>query len=252
MLSTGNPALQPSQFESQLRFATASNVMTVQGTVVKTAILTGVLLVAGAVSFGLCHPSNGTASQGLKFGMIIGGLIGTLICGISLFFSQRIAPVLAPAYAVFEGMLLGALAGFYENRFNGIIPQAVLLTIGLLGVMLLAYSTGVIRATPFVTKMIVLATGAICLTYLVSLVSGLLGYPIPYIHSAGPIGIGFSAVVVGIAAFNFILDFDMIESGAQAQAPKYMEWYAAYGLLVTLAWLYLEVLRLLAKIRSND
>ena len=252
MFSSGNPALQPSQFESQLRFATPSSVMTVNGAVVRTAILTGLLAVTGVVSFGLCHPENGTASQGLKFGMIIGGLVGSLVCGLSLFFSQRIAPFVAPVYAVCEGMLLGAIAGFYENRLHGIIPQAVLLTVGLLGVMLLAYSTGVIRATPFVAKMIVLSTGAICLTYLISMVSGLLGYPIPYIHSNGPIGIGFSAVVVGIAAFNFILDFDMIESGAKAQSPKYMEWYAAYGLLVTLAWLYLEVLRLLAKIRSND
>jgi uncharacterized YccA/Bax inhibitor family protein len=100
--------------------------------------------------------------------------------------------------------------------------------------------------------MIVVATGAVCLTYLVSLVGSLVGYPIPYIHASGPIGIGFSVVVVGIAAFNFILDFDMIEQCARSGAPKYMEWYAGYGLLVTLAWLYLEVLRLLAKIRSSD
>jgi uncharacterized YccA/Bax inhibitor family protein len=253
-MNSGNPALQMSQFTSQInQFSEVANpsVMTLNGTIIKSAILTALMIAAGGASWAVCHSPE--ASSGLKIGMIIGGLVGSLIVGIVLFFSQKLAPYLAPAYAVCEGLLLGAISGMYANAFNGIVVQAVLLTVGLLCVMLLAYSTGVIKATPMLMKGIIAATGAICLTYLVTFVLSLCGVQgVNMIHQGGTVGIIFSLVVVGVAAFNFILDFHAIEMGSRSGAPKYMEWYCAYGLLVTLAWLYLEVLRLLAKIRSSD
>jgi uncharacterized YccA/Bax inhibitor family protein len=211
------------------------------------------LLVTAGIGWTVCHPTVGTGTPALKIGLIIGGLIGSLICGLALFFSQRLAPVLAPAYALCEGLLIGAISGMYAAKWHGIVPQAALLTIGIMVVMLLAYTSRVIRATPALTKGIMIATAGVFFVYLVTFLLQLLGVrEVAYLHQAGPVGIIFSLIVVGIAAFNFILDFNQIEMGARFEAPKYMEWYAAYGLLVTLVWLYLEVLRLLAKLRSSD
>ena len=253
MLSGGNPALQLDQFRSEAQSYHGPAVMTVTGAVTKSAILAALLIAAGGVGWTITSPTSSAITDVSKFGIIIGSLIGSVICGIALFFSQRLAPFLAPVYALCEGVLIGAISGMYSARWHGIVPQAALLTIGIMVAMLMAYASGMIRATPFVTKAIVTATIGVCLVYLATFVLRLLGVEgVNYIHSATPLGIAFSVLVVGIAAFNFILDFDLIENGARSGAPKYMEWYAAYGLMVTLVWLYLEVLRLLAKIRSSD
>jgi len=156
--------------------------------------------------------------------------------------------VTAPIYAVAEGFFLGGLSGLVNLRFPGIPFQAVCLTFGTLFMLLMAYQTGWIRATENFKLGVTAATGGICMLYLVSMVMGFFGMQIPFIHESGPIGIGFSVFVVIIAALNLVLDFDFIEHGAEHGAPKYMEWYAAFGLLVTLVWLYIEILRLLSKL----
>ena len=148
-------------------------------------------------------------------------------------------------------MALGLISGLAEARFQGIVAQAVLLSLAVLGLMLFLYTNGTLRATPALTKGIMVATLAVFAVYMATMVMGFFGMRIPYIHESGPIGIGFSLFVVGLAAFNFILDFDSIEQGAQAGAPKYMEWYCGFGLLVTLLWLYVEILRLLMKLNSS-
>ena len=159
--------------------------------------------------------------------------------------------MLAPVYAVFEGALLGAISSVFNAKYQGIAFQAAALTLGVLGVMLVLYRTGVLRATQKFMVVVMAATGAISLVYLVSMVMSLFGKSIPMIHDSGPIGIGFSVVVVAVAALNLILDFAIIESGVQRGAPKYMEWYAGFSLLVTIVWLYLEILRLLSKLNNS-
>lgn len=166
------------------------------------------------------------------------------------FFKPRWAPVTAPLYAVAEGVFLGAISAAFEAQFDGIVVQAVALTLAVFAMMLVLYATGRIRVTPRFRLGIIAATGGIFIVYLVSMVIGLFGGSVPFIHDSGPIGIGFSVVVVVIAALNLTLDFDFIDRAEQAGAPKHMEWFAALGLVVTLVWLYLEILRLLAKLRN--
>jgi uncharacterized YccA/Bax inhibitor family protein len=166
--------------------------------------------------------------------------------------TPKVSPFTSPIYAALEGLFLGAISAVFEAMYSGIVVQAVCLSIGVLAVMLFLYSTGIIRATEKFKIGVIAATGAVCLVYLVSMVVSLFGSHVPYIHESGPVGIGFSLVVVVIAALNLILDFDFIEQGARHQAPKYMEWYGGFSLLVTLIWMYLEILRLLSKIRGNS
>jgi uncharacterized YccA/Bax inhibitor family protein len=180
----------------------------------------------------------------------VGGIGGLIVCLVTVFKSAW-SPVTAPVYAVLEGLLLGAISAAFNARFQGIVFQAVLLTFGTLGALLLAYRTRVIRATENFRLGVFAATGGIALLYLVSIVLGFFGKSIPFLHSSGTFGILFSLFVVVVAALNLVLDFDFIEQGSNSGAPKYMEWYAAFGLLVTLVWLYLEILRLLAKLSSR-
>src|SRR5262249_38119916 len=163
----------------------------------------------------------------------------------------RGAPFTAPIYAALEGLVLGALSALFEAMYPGIVIQAVGLSVGVLAVMLFVYGTGIIRATEKFKIGVVAATGAVGLVYLVDIVLSLFGTRLPFIHESGMVGIGFSLVVVVIAALNLILDFDFIEQGARLQAPKYMEWYGGFSLLVTLVWMYLEILRLLAKLKDS-
>jgi uncharacterized YccA/Bax inhibitor family protein len=253
-MSGGNPALQLDHFQSEAETYNGPSVMTVGGAVQKSLILSVLLIAAAAVGWILCSPqaSSAIATQGQKMFVMFGSAITAFIVAMVITFKQKLAPFLAPVYAILEGVFIGGISSFYADRFHNIVPLAGMLTIGVMVVMLLAYTSRVIRATPALTKGIIAATGAVFLVYMVSIVLSLFGVQVPYIHSSGPIGIGFSVVVVGIAAFNLILDFDLIETGSRMRAPKYMEWYAAFGLMVTLVWLYLEILRLLAKLRSND
>jgi uncharacterized YccA/Bax inhibitor family protein len=179
-----------------------------------------------------------------------GGLIGGLVFAVITIFKKTWAPYTAPVYAILEGLVIGGISAYAESQFKGIVFQAVALTFGTLLSLLVAYRSGVIKVTEKFRLGVVAATGAIFLVYIVSMVLGFFGVSVPLIYSGGTIGILFSLFVVVIAALNLVLDFDFIERGAVEGAPKYMEWYGAFGLMVTLIWLYIEFLRLLTKLRQ--
>jgi uncharacterized YccA/Bax inhibitor family protein len=240
MFRTGNPALKESTFRGVPR-AIGEEAMTLQGTVNKTGLSLLVLLAAAAFVWNSDNPQP----------FILIGLVGGLVTALVTVFKNRAAPVTTPLYAAFEGLLLGGISMMFEARYPGIVINAVGLTFGTLAVLLVAYSSGLIRPSENFKLGVFAATGAVALLYLVSMVLGFFGKSIPFIHDAGPIGIAFSLFVVGLAALNLVLDFDFIERGAAAGAPKYMEWVGAFGLLVTLVWLYLEILRLLAKLQDR-
>lgn len=243
-MRTANPALNDSTFSSSV--VGTSKAMTLQGTVNKTALFLALVLVAAVYTWqkALLNPASAMP-------WIWGGAIAGLILSIVTCFKKEWAAVTGSLYAVAEGLFLGALSAMYEQQFQGIVLQAVLLTIGVLLALLAAYSMRLVRATENFKLGLLAATGGIALVYLATIVLGLFGIQIPYIHESGMVGIGFSAVVVVIAALNLVLDFDFIENGCTHGAPKYMEWYAAFGLLVTLVWLYIEILRLLAKLAAR-
>lgn len=241
MMRTANPVLNSKTFEAA---AAGSGVMTVAGTVSRTAMLLALLFASTLLTW---NPVNPQASTG----WIMIGLIAGLVVALITIFNKKAAPFTAPLYAVCEGVLLGAISSLFEQRFPGIVLQAVLLTFGTLGALLLAYTSRLIRPTENFKLGVVAATGGIALFYFAAMIMGLFGMQIPMIYGSGPIGIGFSVVVVIVAALNLVLDFDFIEQGAEQGVPKYMEWYAAFGLIVTLVWLYLEILRLLSKLNRR-
>ncbi|KGQ19743.1 putative membrane protein [Lysobacter dokdonensis DS-58] len=252
MLRTGNPALKESTFldiGSGTVVTRDGQAMTLNGTVHKTGLLLLLAVLTGAFAWNSAAPTaEGVSPSALIF--LIGGLVGGLVFSLATIFKNNWAPVTAPLYALFEGLFLGAISAFMEFQYPGIVLQAVMLTMGTLFALLMAYRSGLIRATENFKLGVVAATGGIALIYLATIVLRLFGTDIPYIHESGVIGIGFSLFVVVVAALNLVLDFDFIEKGVDASAPKYMEWYAAFGLMLTLVWLYIEFLRLLAKLRD--
>ncbi|MFO0919535.1 MAG: Bax inhibitor-1/YccA family protein [Planctomycetaceae bacterium] len=250
-MRTGNPALNEKTFQSFYGEAAGSaNVMTIQGTAWKTLILLG--MCAGTACFTWTRVMNGDMATAMP--LVMGGVIGGLIFGVATAFMPKWAAITAPLYALAQGLFLGGISGIYELRYpgTGIVLQAISATFGTLFALLMAYQSGLIRATENFKLGVVAATGGIAILYLVSFVLSFFGMSIPFIDQPNWIGIGFSAVVVVIAALNLVLDFDFIETAANRGAPKYLEWYGAYGLMVTLVWLYIEILRLLSKLNSRD
>lgn len=243
-LRSGNPALTANSFRGE-RALPGVETMTISGTVNKTALGLLILLITASFTW------NMGVEEGRVGGFILLGVIGGLITALVTVFKKSWAPVTAPLYAAFEGLALGGISAMFEARYPGIVSQAVFLTFGTLAALLIAYRSGWIRATENFKLGVVAATGGIFFVYLISFVLGFFGVDIPLIHGSGTFGILFSLFVVVIAALNLVLDFDFIEEGAEQGAPKYMEWYAAFGLLVTLIWLYLEILRLLAKLQQR-
>jgi len=248
MMRSSNPTLNASTFSRYAQSVDSAETMTIGGTVNRTGFLLILCLLPAAwvwqKFFASQHPE-------VVYPYLIGGMLGGLVMALVTVFKKEWAPVTAPIYALLEGLVLGGLSAIFEARFPGIVIQAVGLTFGVLFALLMAYKSGIIKATENFKLGVVAATGGIVLVYLASFVLGFFGVSIPYIHGSGPIGILFSLFVVVIAALNLVLDFDFIEQGAAMGAPKFMEWYAAFGLLVTLIWLYLEILRLLSKLRSR-
>ena len=243
-MRTSNPALNDQVFKVDY---SSTSTMTLNGTVAKTAVLLGIAVITAAISW-MEVQSGGPLARTYLYGGMIGGLIASLIC----IWKPTSSPIVAPIYAAFEGLFLGAISYAFEaTAYRGIAAQAAVLTFGTLAVLLTAYATRLIRATENFKLGIVAATGGIALVYLISFVMSFFGASIPYIHESGLVGIGFSVVVVIVAALNLVLDFDFIETGCDRGAPKYMEWYAAFGLMVTLVWLYVEFLRLLAKLNDR-
>lgn len=250
MIRSGNPALKESTFldlASGTVVRGAGSTMTLNGTVNKT----GLLLLLSVLTAAFAWSQVVSAPQS-AMPYLLGGAIGGLVLALVTTFKKTWAPVTAPLYALVEGLFLGAISALYNTQYPGIVLNAVLLTFGTLFALLFAYRSGLIRATENFKLGIVAATGGIALVYLATMVLRMFNIEIPYIHGSGLIGIGFSLVVVVIAALNLVLDFDFIETGVEQGAPKYMEWYGAFGLMVTLVWLYLEFLRLLAKLQSRD
>ena len=247
---SGNPMFRSNAFQPDATFDETDSAqrMTLAGAINKTGILLVLCLVsAGYVWNQFFQSSEPPAVNGL---MML-GLLGGLAMAIVTIFKRQWAGLTAPAYALLQGLALGGISAMFELQYPGIVIQAVGLTFGTLAMLLLAYKTGLIKPTENFRLMIVAATGGIALLYLVSFVMGFFGSSVGFIHSNGLFGIGFSLFVVAIAALNLVLDFDFIEAGAEQGAPKYMEWYGAFSLMVTLVWLYLEILRLLAKLRSR-
>lgn len=246
MMRTSNPALTEKTFQN-IGTVDYSESMTVQGTVNKTGLML-LLLVAGAAYTWSLYSEGNSAS--LMMWMMV-GVFGGLVTAIVTVFKKEWSPVTAPVYAVLEGFALGGISAIFNAQYDGIVIQAVALTFGTAGCLLIAYKSGMIKATENFKLGVFAATGGIGVIYLVGWVMSFFGSGIPYIHQNGLIGIGFSLVVVVVAALNLVLDFDFIEKGAEHGAPKFMEWYGAFGLMVTLIWLYLEILRLLSKLNSR-
>lgn len=240
-MSSKNPILKPSVID-KISVADAGT-MTVQGAVQKTGILLGLVILFAAFSW-----SRVKAGQPDAMIWVMGGFVFGLIACLATVFKMNWSPVTAPAYAVFEGLVLGGVSAFLDVKYPGIAMQACMLTFGTLFGLLGAYRLGWIRATEQFKAVVIAGTMAVGLVYLVSAVCRIFGASIPFIHDSGTVGILFSGVVVVIAAMNLILDFDFIEQAAEASAPKYMEWYSAFGLMVSLIWLYLEILELLSKL----
>ena len=252
MIRSGNPALKESTFLDLGSGAVVSRdggAMTLSGTVNKTGILLLLAVLTAAFAWSQIEfTEEGPVGAGLY---MWGGLIGGFVLALVTTFKKTWAPVTAPMYALVEGFFLGAISAMYNHMYNGIVLQAVMLTMGTLFALLFAYRTGLIKATENFKLGVVAATGGIALVYLATIVLGFFNINIPLIHESGLIGIGFSLFVIVIAALNLVLDFDFIESGVEQGAPKYMEWYGGFGLMVTLVWLYIEFLRLLSKLNSR-
>ncbi|KGP74265.1 Bax inhibitor-1/YccA family membrane protein [Pontibacillus yanchengensis] len=241
-MRTGNPSLSANTFD-RYRGMTSENQMTIQGSVNKTFVL--LLLVAATAIYSW---NMLVANPGMGTGLMLGGALGGLVFALITVFVPKAAPVTAPIYALLEGLFVGAISATYEAQFEGIVFQAVILTFGVLFSLLLAYKSGMIKVTQNFRLGVVAATGAIFVVYLISFIGGFFGFNVPHLHEATPLGILISVGIVIIAALNLVLDFDFIERGAGSGVPKHMEWYAAFGLVVTLVWLYIEILRLLSKI----
>ncbi len=252
-MRSGNPALKESTFldlgSGSVVSRPADGAMTLNGTVNKTALLLVLAVITAAFAWNRVE----ITADGMTGGLYVwGGLIGGFILAMVTIFKKEWAPVTAPMYALVEGLFLGGISAVFEARYPGIAFQAVLLTFGTLFALLFAYRSGLIKATENFKMGVVAATGGIALVYLATIVLGFFGVEIPMIHGNGLVGIGFSLFVVVIAALNLVLDFDFIEAGVEHGAPKYMEWYGAFGLMITLVWLYIEFLRLLAKLQSRN
>jgi uncharacterized YccA/Bax inhibitor family protein len=243
MFRSGNPTLRDDTFRGLPR--ALGETMTLQGTVNKTGISLLILLAAASFTWQQVTRSEPVSP------LLWLGLFGGLVVALVTCFKPAWAPVTTPLYAALEGLFLGGVSGLYELRYPGIVMNAVGLTFGCLAALLAAYSSGLIRPSENFKLGIVAATGGVAILYTVSMVLGFFGKNVPFIHGSGTIGIAFSVFVVALAAMNLVLDFDFIEEGARRGAPKYMEWYGAFGLLVTLVWLYLEILRLLSKLQNR-
>ena len=238
---TKNPALNPKTFNGILNAETSSP-MTIQGTVDKTAIALSILLVAGYFGYTSFSPA-----------IMFGGFIGGFIVAMVTIFKRTWAPYTVPIYAVLEGLALGGISFFYNSLYEGIVLQSITITVCILLSLLFAYRSKIIKATENFKLGVFAATGGVFLIYIVDFLMSFFGTGISVlnINNSSDFSILFSLGVVVIASLNLVIDFDFIEEGAENGAPKYMEWYGTFGLLITLVWLYLEILRMLAKMRNR-
>jgi len=245
LLRSTNPVLKEKAFAGAIP---TGETMTIQGTVNKTGLLLLFVVVTAAWTWGMGHSETPEAA----FPWMMGGLIGGLVVALVTIFKKEWSPITAPIYALLEGLVLGGISAIFDKSYPGIAVQAISLTLGVMFVMLLAYKFRIVQATRGFKLGAIAATGGIALVYMVNMFMGLFGHTsMSFLNAATPLGIGISLFVVIIASLNLIIDFDMIETAARMGAPKYMEWYGAFGLMVTLIWLYMEILRLLSKLRRR-
>ncbi|MGE4587264.1 MAG: Bax inhibitor-1/YccA family protein [Mangrovibacterium sp.] len=254
LTKSSNPVFGRTILE-EVRSGLQKESMSIRGTVNKTGLLLLIVIFAAMFTWrkffeAFDYSSGETAFSAVSVWLIAGG-IGGFITALITTFSPKRARVTAPVYAVFEGLFLGGISAFFESRFPGLVMRAVSLTFGVFFVLLLLYRSGKIRATGKFRMGVLAATGGIALVYLGSFIAGLFGVNPGFLYGNSSLSIGISLLIVAVAALNLILDFDFIERGAAAGAPRYMEWYGAFGLMVTLIWLYVEMLRLLSKLASS-
>jgi uncharacterized YccA/Bax inhibitor family protein len=247
-MRSSNPVLAGRIYEKVGGVSAGSSVMTINGTLNKIGVML-LLLIAGAAYTWRMVSGADPGNAGMY--AIVGAVGGFILAMVTIFRPQSSA-VTAPIYAILEGLFLGAISAIINAQYPGVAFQAVLLTIGTLFTMLFLYRSGRIRATPRFQQGVMMATGAVFFAYLISWIFSLFGMGMGFMHSAGPLGILINLVIIVIAALNLIMDFNFIEKGAEMSAPKYMEWYGAFGLMVTLVWLYIEFLRLLSRFSGRD
>jgi uncharacterized YccA/Bax inhibitor family protein len=229
-------------------------VMTMDGAITATGVLLTIIMVMGGVGWAATDPAALVPGRSRFSGIGMWSLVAVLASfglGLVIRFRPKLSPIIAPLYAIAMGFALGSISRRYELAFNGIVLQAIGATLAVFVVMLALYKTRVIKVTDKMRRTVAMATGGLMLFYMVSIVLNLVGVRVPFIHSASPIGILFSVLASGLAAWNLAIDFDTTERGVSAGAPKYMEWYCAFGITSTLVWLYLELLRLLSKLRDR-
>jgi uncharacterized YccA/Bax inhibitor family protein len=243
-MRTSNPAFRNAVF-TRSRAAAGEGVMTLGGTVGKTLVLLALAIGSTVYTWRQVALTDG----GVLGPLLLTGTLGGLVTALVLIFNPRLAPWLAPLYAVLEGLALGGISAIYDARYRGLPAEAVALTFAAAIGMLVLYRTGVIRATARFRAVLLTAALGLMLYYLVDIVLGFFGTGMPLVRSATPLGIAFSVVACGLAALFFILDFDMVEEGVRSGAPKHLEWYGGFSILMTAVWLYLEILRLLGKLR---
>ena len=244
LFQSNNPVLKESTFQ-QATLVQDGNAMTLRGTVNKMVFLLLLVMASSVYSWGIF------AKGASILPYLAGGGIGGFVLALVIVFKKDWAPYLAPAYALCEGLFLGGISAMYSSLYEGIVLQAVGLTFGTFIAMLVLYRARVIRATEKFKAIVFTATAGIAIFYLIAFALRFFNINIPFLHEGSTVGLIFSLVVVAIAALNLILDFDLIENGVAQGAPKYFEWYASFGLLVTLIWLYLEILRLLSKLNRR-
>lgn len=246
MIRSGNPALKGDIFTRHGAIG-VTDTMTVQGTATKTIILLALLTLGAFFTWREFFSGNVQMVMPIAIG---GAVVGTIL-GLVTIFKKTWAPVTAPLYAIAEGLMLGGISATFELRYPGIVIQAAGLTICVFAALLVAYKSRLIQATENFKLGMAAVMGGIMILYLVMFALSFAGIQFTMLHDSGPISIGFSVVICVVAALNLVMDFDFIESGEAAGAPKYMEWYGAFGLLVTLVWLYIELLRLLSKLNKK-
>ena len=245
LLRSRNPVLKESAFAGAIP---TGETMTIQGTVNKTGLLLLFVVATAAWTWGLSHSPTPEAVYPWMFGGAIGGFVVALVT----IFKKEWSPISAPIYALLEGLVLGGISAIFNRAYPGIAVQAISLTFGVMFVMLLAYKMRIVQATRGFKLGVIAATGGIAIVYAINMVMSLFFHTqMSFLNASTPLGIGISLFVVIIASLNLIIDFDMIETGARMGAPKYMEWFGAFGLMVTLIWLYMEMLRLLSKVRRR-
>jgi uncharacterized YccA/Bax inhibitor family protein len=247
---TSNPTLGEGIL-NRFAFSATDRPMTVQGSINKTALLLALVIAGAAFTWSRVMTSvESGVAVGIR-GWMIGGSVVAFILAIVISFRQNLAPVLSPIYAICEGLFIGAMSAYFEVMFPGLVLRAVLLTFSVMFALLFLYKMRIVRATERFRTILITATAGIAIAYLITFIISLFGVNMSFMYGGGSLGLIVSLIVVAIAALNLVLDFDFIENGAESNLPSYFEWYGAFGLMVTLVWLYIQILRLLAIIAGR-